>query len=864
VQPPSTSTYRLQLRQGVGLREARALVPHLHRLGVGALYLSPPWTAVKGSTHGYDVTDPATVDPQVGSMQEFLDLSAALRRRGMGLVVDVVPNHMAATPENPWWRDVLRKGKRSAYARWFDVDWTQQPIPLPVLQEPLRTLRRQGRVALRVAADGLWADVDGQAWPLSCASAAAWLRTASDQAGRWQTEFLAAARSATEAQLVDRMWRLATGEAGPVLAARLSSADPLRVLARQAYRLVPWRDGLRRLAYRRFFDVDGLVGLRMEDAGACAAVHALPIAWARAGIVTGLRVDHIDGLRDPAAYLASLSASAPVPVWVEKILGGGERLPGWPVAGTTGYDAAAALAGLFVPPDGLARLTDAFRDGTGQPSWESTLQASKGDVLATTFQPEMAALAHGLCRLAPGLSQAAARKAIVAVTLALRQYRTYAAAGSALAAADREAIAAAIAEARGRVPRRAVDAVEAVLLRPQSREAHAWRAAWQQRSGAVAAKGVEDCALYRWTPLAALGDVGSDPSRATSVQAWHVDNAQRLARSPWSMTAGTTHDSKRSEDVRLRLAGLAEDAEAWLGLQESWRHAVDARLDGLPALEGLVFQTVVGLWPLVGPADAALTQRLAAYAVKAAREARHGTSWLEPDDGLEDRIRAFVAAAVQGPKPPGWHPFVRDVQRAGFANSLSAATLRLLAPGVPDLYQGDESWNGLLVDPDNRHPVPPGALAKALDAAWAAPWPDLLAAWRDGRLKTRIVSSLLRLRRLRPALFIDGEYVPIPAEGPRAGHVVAFARRRGAGWCVAAAARWTLRLPARADGRIHPRAWTATTIQLPDGAPRAWRDALSGRFVDAADGTLDLSMLWADVPCAALESGPPEGGPLIP
>jgi (1->4)-alpha-D-glucan 1-alpha-D-glucosylmutase len=771
-----TSTYRLQLTAEQDFDAAAALVPYLAGLGVDALYVSPVLTAAPGSTHGYDVADPTVVSAVLGGEEGRQRLLAALRTAGMGLVVDIVPNHLGVgVPHaNPWWWDVLRLGEASAYARYFDIDW--------------RTPGAAGRVLLPVLADSPAALDD--------------LRVADG-----------------ELRYFDKRYPLAPGTA--------DLGDAKAVHEAQHYRLVPWRTSDQN--YRRFFAVSDLAGIRVEDAAVFDATHAEIVRWAQAGELVGLRIDHPDGLADPAGYLTRLRAAVGPEVWllVEKILEPGEALPDWPVAGTTGYDAMAEVDGVLVDPAGEAGFTVLDERLTGVPTvWHDLVHDCKLDVATGMLAAEVrraARLAAEVPDAAPALAELAA---------CFEVYRSYLPAGSehldpamAAAAARRSDLAAAL------------DALSPRLRDPADELA----SRFQQISGAVMAKGVEDTAYYRWTRFVAANEVGGDPARFGLAPADFGSALVKRARQhPAGMTSLSTHDTKRAADVRARLAVLAELPDEWAQVVDRWETLAPTPD---PALGHLLWQTVAGSWPIE-------RERLQAYLTKAIREARTRTSWNDPDAGFE---AAMAAAADATYDNEALHAdvsaFVDQITPYGWSNSLSATLLQLAMPGVPDTYQGTELWDKSLVDPDNRRPVD-FAARSALLAAVDAGWPDRLPPVdATGAAKLLVVSRVLRLRRDRPGLFTD--VLPLVAEGEAAEHAVAFGRGGGSdgvgegrGGIVAVATR----LP---YGLRQAGSWRATTLSLP--AAGRWTDAITGRSFTGAEPP--LADLLDRYPVALLVTG---------
>ncbi|MEU9509977.1 malto-oligosyltrehalose synthase [Micromonospora sp. NPDC048170] len=754
--PRVGATYRVQVRPGFDLDATAGLADYLADLGVTHLYSAPLLTAAPGSAHGYDVVDHRAVSPELGGEAARLRLLRALRAAGLGLVVDIVPNHagVAVPAANPPWWDVLRRGRGSAYAGWFDVDWDRGRLLLPVLADTPDALD-----ALELADGGL--------------------------------------------RYHEHRFPLADGT---------GEGSPREVHDRQHYELVSWRRGDAELTYRRFFAVSGLAGLRVEDPEVFAATHELVLRWAAAGEVDGIRVDHPDGLRDPAAYLARLRAAAPA-AWlvVEKILEYGEDLPDWPVHGTTGYDALAAVCGLFVDPDAQGDFTALDTHLVGRhTSWPDLIHDTKLAAATRLLSAELTRLAA----LAGDVDPEAARAALAELAAAFPVYRGYPLHGA-------RHLAAARAEAGRRRPdlTGALDAVARRLRDPDDELAERFG----QFTGAVMAKGVEDTAYYRWSRFVALNEVGGSPVHFGVPPAeFHRFAAARQARWPASMTTLSTHDTKRSEDVRARLAVLSELPGRWADLVSRW--AARAPLPD-PAFAHLLWQTAVGAWPIG-------RERLHAYAEKAAREASVATSWADPDPVFERALHAVVDAMYDDAELRAeLTAFADEIAPAGWSNSLGQKLVQLAMPGVPDVYQGTELWDNSLVDPDNRRPV---------DFAVRR---DLLARLDDGRLppvdaggaaKLLVVSRTLRLRRDRPELFTG--YRPVPARGRAGRHAVAFDR----GGAVAVATRLPLGL-ARAGG------WGDTTLSLP---VHEAIDLFTGRVYSG--GETALADLLATCPVALL------------
>jgi (1->4)-alpha-D-glucan 1-alpha-D-glucosylmutase len=794
-----TSCYRLQLSPDFTLEDARRAAPYLRDLGVGDLYLSPILATRPESAHGYDVTDPTRVRPEIGGEPALRALAAEAGRLDMGLLVDIVPNHMAADHRNPWWWDVLRLGRDSPHAGVFDIDWEAPG--------------REGKVVLPV--------LDGQPGELI-------------QRGELRLEQEAGAAALA---YFDRRFPLAPGSLEQL------GADVAALAAGQHYRLCDWREAPAAVNYRRFFDISDLVAVRAEREEVFALTHGLLLDLLREGIVTGLRVDHVDGLADPAAYLARLAeATGGAYVVVEKILARDETLPAeWATEGTTGYDFLALAGGLFVDPDGAEHLRRGHRRLTGlPPAFAEVAEAARRRVLAELFPADLdhAARLGDAADLSPG-APAALRQALAELTVQMGVYRTYADDGGLgpegrrwLADAAAAAAPALEADAAARL-----DAIVRAIAEPSERTLPFVRR-WQELTGPVAAKGVEDTALYVDTHLVARNEPGCEPGwPATGPGELH----RRLAvRGGHPLNATSTHDTKRSEDVRMRIAALSELPGEWEVRVERWRkqnRPFRRRPDAAPDAgeEWLLYQTLVGAWPLDVAARGTLPERIAAYMLKAVREAKLHTSWASPDPEYERDLGDFVAGVLD----PGNAAFLADldelarrVAAIGADASLALLVLKLAAPGVPDVYWGNELPDLSLVDPDNRRPVDFPAHARLLER--------LDHDSGDGLEKLAVTARGLRLRRREPALFADGAYVPLEASGLRAAHVVAFARVHGGRWVVAAVPRLTAGIDE----------WGDTRLALPAEAPDAWEHELSGREVHGREPL--VSELFAAVPAALL------------
>ena len=736
-----SSTYRLQIRPQFPLADAAALVDYLTDLGVGAVYLSPILRAVEGSDHGYDVADHRTVDPARGGEAGLSAVTAAASAAGLDVVVDVVPNHagVADAAQNPAWWDLLEHGQNSEFASWFDVEWTRTPLMLPVLGDDVDPAREFTIVPSKRTGSGFELHYYDKAFPLA---------------------------------------------AGTVTSA---TDDVVAVLGRQHYRLAGYRAADEEQNYRRFFAVTDLAGLRVEDPDVFAATHEVLLRRVRSGEITGLRIDHPDGLVDPGGYLDRLRSAAP-DAWitVEKILEPGEVLPPqWPVEGTTGYDALTEIANVLTDPAAADAFTATYTAVAGdRRSFADHVVDGKRGVATTILHAEVLRLA----RLAGDV--AGADDALLELAVAFPVYRSYEPLGD-------EYLNEAVESARARNP--AVgDALDALL--PRLRDpGDELCARFQQVTGAIMAKGVEDTAYYRYTRALWLNEVGGDPATfGAPLAEFHAAQQRRQADAAASMTTLSTHDTKRGEDVRARLSVLAELPEEW--------NTVARELDRVHPVPNKAFGLL--LWQTFLGAGFIERERMHAYAEKAMREANDGTNWRDPDADFEAAVHTAVDAGYDDPAVRGPLQSLMDTIGApGRVNALSAKLIALTMPGVPDVYQGTELWEDSLVDPDNRRAVDFDARRALLAGLDGLPPVD-----ESGAAKLLLVTRALHARRERPELF--GSYTPLSGQGTAGEHLIAYDR----GGAVALATRLPLQLGA-AGG------WKDTSLDLPDGE---FVDALTG------------------------------------
>ena len=914
--PPAIplATYRLQLRKDFGFDDAAGIVPYLKALGITHLYASPFLKARPGSTHGYDVVDFGALNPEFGGDAAFARMRDALASADIGLILDFVPNHMAVgTPDNGWWLDVLEWGQKSPHAASFDISWELLPyrpsggVLLPVLGQPYGDALTKGEIELKYDAEtgSFSAWYFDHRFPINPQRYADIVKTAvhaanagDETAGR---ALLAVAAdyarlgSPSYAQAPALKARLAAVESGAAVIERgLSAYRPdseagigllHRLLERQHYRLADWHLAVSSINYRRFFDINELAGLRVEDARTFRAMHELVARLIAAGELQGLRLDHIDGLLDPAQYTRRLGQlirnvrdsrdRRPFYIIVEKILADGEAMPALPnVAGTTGYEWLNVISRLLVDQAGRARLDALWREiEPNQSDFTRVAERSKIRVLDTLMASEFSVLVQLLGRVAAGhfttrdYSTDRLREALRLYVLEFPVYRTYVTAQQ-TSERDRATIADAIERARRRWQGTDADifdflrsALTLDLIRdgqPYSRpRVRKFALKMQQFTGPVTAKSLEDTAFYRYHALIGLNEVGGEPTApGLSIAQFHEKMAERARHASHGLTATATHDTKRGEDARLRILALSEIPELWAEHVAEWRR-LNAGLvqqtgrGRIPsaAHEYMLYQALIGAWPHQG-IDDDFVARIETYAIKAAREGKQQTNWFNPDEDYERGLRGFTRAILDQ-EMSGL--FVRSLglfaQRAallGALSSLAQLVLKAAVPGVPDFFQGTELWDLSLVDPDNRRPVDFSLRQRELESIGETPdWPALARDWRDGRIKLALARKLLALRNDLPALFQSGRYEPIEVAGPDRDRVLAFARSSGAARVLVAVARHCS--PLTDSGRHWPNNFRATLQFDCSGCS----DVLGGCAPEGLQ-RLELSGLFATLPVAVL------------
>ncbi len=956
--------------------DARKLVGYMRDLGIGAAYLAPFFRACRGSTHGYDVADPRQIDPQVGTEDDLKAFAEDLRRANLGLVLDVVPNHMGIDdPHNVWWQDVLENGPSSPHAEFFDIDWDppksalQGKILLAVLGDQFGKVLEAQQLQLIYEEQNFFVRYFNRRFPTDHHSWTPILKRVvehvspilvADNPQRMELESIVTAlehlpsRSGRSPDAVQERYRekeiarrrlanLVTGsiEVRDALSATLLEYnghpdDPPSFnlleafLNDQPYRLAYWRVATDEINYRRFFDVDTLAAIRVEQPSVFEEVHVAVFRFLQQGWVTGLRVDHADGLLDPQVYLETLrqrgqeqlAARADAPevsshtggtpyLIVEKILGLDESLPQeWPVDGATGYEFLNWLNGLLADRKGVSALRTAYVNFTRQ--WDSFAQVlfdSKRTILGSSLSSELYVLSNQLVRIADqhrwsrDFTRPSLHRALRDVVACFQVYRTYIRPGvDTVRDADRRRIKDAVRLARRRNAAMSpsfFDFIQTVLLledpagltddQRQARREFVLK--FQQVTGPIAAKGLEDTAFYRFYPLASLNEVGGDPALgAITPDQFHRLVQERKQGWPSAMSSTGTHDTKRGEDVRARLNVLSEIPEPWIAAIQRWQtmNAGSKReLDGVPSPDAneeyLIYQTLAGTWPLNPVDDSGWEQyvnRIVQYCEKAFHEAKTHTSWLSPDPEFDQAVAEFVRGILADRDSAfvgDMGKLVASIADAGFLNSLSQVLVKICAPGVPDFYQGVELWDFNLVDPDNRRPVDFAKrkqiladLKTASDDGLEAVSRDLLDKWPDERLKMFVTWRGLQTRQAHRDVF-EGDYIPLPVTGQRDVNVCAFARRSEGAWAVCIVPRLThaawndgaensnKNRAAQEPAWPHSWWWRETLVHLPAEAPQRWRHALSDRRLATGAGvqggqTLDAAEVFETFPVALLIS----------
>lgn len=875
-----TSTYRLQLHAGFTFDDAGRVADYLKRLGISHLYCSPYLQAAPGSKHGYNVVDQEKVNQELGGEEGLTRFSARLESLGLGQILDIVPNHMATGLENRYWWDVLENGPSSLYATWFDIDWhspevkLQNKILIPVLGDQYGRALTANQIRIEHDCDRFHVAYFDNIFPVAPRSLAIPLAKAAEYARNDTLSFIAdslarlPAPESTDQDAVllrhrdkkviyDLLHALcqehaetpaAIDRAVRELNANVDALDEF--LNQQNYRLAYWRTADQELGYRRFFDINTLIGLRVERQHVFDATHRRVLEWVERGAIDGMRVDHPDGLRDPEQYFQRLRERAPQ-AWIvaEKILEPDESLrPAWPIEGTTGYDFLNDCNGVFVDGEGLKELTEIYAGFTKQPvDFLAIAREKRLSVQQEALGSDVNRLANlfvAICennRDRRDYTRAEIRRALREVAAGYSVYRTYAAPDrDEITDEDRAAIDHAVAEAkehRADLDPALLDFIGDVLaLRARGGLETEFLLRFQQFTSPVMAKGVEDTALYCFNRMIGLNEVGSAPaSNGLSLEQFHHNGAARQAAHPSTMNALTTHDTKRSEDVRARLAVLTEVPSRWKAALARWAR-MNARLrsGAFPDrnTEYFLYQTLIGAWPIG-------VDRLWAYMEKAAREAKQQTNWIQPNKEFEEGLKNFIESILESREfIAELEGFVNRVLGPGRINSLAQTLIRYTFPGVPDTYQGSELWDLRLVDPDNRGPVDydaRSAMLAELEAGMDAA--GILSRMDSGMPKLWVAYRALHLRAAHPEWFgADAEYTALYAEGSKREHAIAYLR---AGRVATIVPRWNAKLGA---------GWAKTSIELPEGR---WRNLLTGESFEV--GRLQVQNLFAHFPVALLE-----------
>ncbi len=918
---PISATYRLQFNKDFTFQAATNLLDYLFDLGVTHVYASPIFRSRPGSSHGYDVIDPTRLNPEIGTEADFSLFHEGLRKRGMGLVLDVVPNHMSASSENAWWMDVLENGPASAYASYFDIDWhppsrnLDGKILLPVLGKPFGEVLEEQELKVVFLDGRLYVQYFESLFPLAPKSYArvvgrgiAKLKEKLGEDSPIYQEYTGIVAAMVSLTTPEPGWPGAIGQKRPqfeALRERLKQAvagnkdvqqffeanladfagkrrQPSsfalleRLLAEQFYVLTYWQNVNEEINYRRFFTITDLVGVRVEDPLVFDATHTLVKRLAEQPVIDALRIDHIDGLRDPLAYLNRLkeqlivspqtAEARPVSIFVEKILARREQLPpDWPAAGTTGYDFLNALNSFFIDPRGTRRIEDVYFGFIGKkPVYEDLLYQKKKLVMATLLGVEMRSLGHQLSllansdRYARDLSRTDLTQALVETTAYLPMYRTYIR-NLQLSSRDRGVIEQAILEAQERkfyLKPANFDFVRDVLLLrnrphllPEQREARlSFVMRWQQFTGPIMAKAFEDTFLYVYNPLISLNDVGGDPRPSMAASADFPAFVKTRVKSwPNSLNATTTHDTKRSEDVRARINVLSEIPKDWKLHLDRWarlnaKHARNVKGQRVPDRNDEIFlyQTLLGAWPLENDNCAQFMTRLEDYAIKATREAMVHTRWTVPNHAHENGVKRFVASILKCGKDnrflQDFTAFQKRIAYFGMLNGLSQTLLKIFSPGTPDFYQGSELWDLRLVDPDNRQPVDfskRNAMLESIRDAHASGGAfslsdELVKNWRDGRIKLYLIWKALNFRREHRALFDRGDFESVEVVGARKRNVAAFLRRYRREQALVIVPRWLAGANYSADQNGF---WGNTGIVLNESLSKYWTNVLTGEEV---------------------------------
>ena len=933
------ATYRLQFNKNFTFRQAREIVPYLDQLGISHAYASPYFQAGAESMHGYDITDHNKLNAAIGSREDYDAWVGELQAHGMGQIVDFVPNHMGINdPQSVWWQDVLENGPSSLYAPYFDIDWRplksdlHEKVLIPILGDQYGRVLERGELRVRFDAGSFSLNYFDHVFPIAPGTYRYILELALENLAEFRDEdFYAEFQSiltaleylprrtetdagriqerAREKEIIKKRLERRCAEAPPVLRAIEKAVETINghvgnprsfdrldeLLNAQSYRLAFWRVAAEEINYRRFFDVNDLAAIRVELPEVFDAAHKLLFEFVANGAVSGLRIDHPDGLYRPLEYFEKLQLRCAkalrialpkngraIYLIVEKILSGDEQLPrNWPVHGTTGYDFANQVAGVLVDHNAEGAITKIFKRFIGHSlHFGHLVYAKKRLVMRISLANEVNVLGNMVDRLSEqnrwfrDYTLEALARAVRETIACFPVYRTYLEPGKPVSPEDRAVIERAVAAAKRRNP--AIEESVFNFLRDlllfrfpenldeEQRAAHAeFVLKFQQFTGPIMAKGMEDTVFYIYNQLAALNEVGGEPHLfGLSVEAFHQRNLQRHRDWPASMLATSTHDTKRSEDVRARMLAISEIPQLWGRSMQKWRTAnrrFKKQIDEAEAPDAgeeyLLYQTLLGTWPVNvdgAPAQSVskeFVSRIQGYMTKALKEAKLNTSWIQPNENWDNAMQEFVARILEaGPRNkflPAFLPVAEEIARLGAINSLAQITIKFTAPGVPDLYQGTELWDDSLVDPDNRRPVDYARRREMLKQIENVPPGDLMRCWADGRIKLRLTQQLLNLRRDNAELFREGNYEPINFGGAFADCTIGFVRRHGQQASVVIVPRLSSRVGFPPVGER----WQDTHAILPSSLSDL-HDIFSDRELRAENSQLKLSEAMSQHPFA--------------
>ncbi|MFD2247321.1 malto-oligosyltrehalose synthase [Pontibacter ruber] len=900
-----SSTYRLQISPEFKLEHARRILPYLKELGISTVYAAPFFSAKSGSAHGYDVTNPHQINPEAGTLQEFQELAKEVQELGMGWLQDIVPNHMAFSPENEWLMDVLEKGPQSEFYTFFDIDFNHPDfkgkVMVPFLGEPLEKVLEQEQLKLQFTNKGFCISYFDSNYPLNLAGYETLLNQVAAKA---ETEAAGAALKAklhhlqmvTESDIIDgEGWKKAIAELHQtlhlhkelqtalkqVLQSINSDQNKLKELLEQQYFILCyWQDTEKQMGYRRFFTVNELICLAMERKDSFDKYHRLIKQLCDEKLVQGLRVDHVDGLYDPDTYLQRLRELAGEEVYliVEKILEGEENLPDyWPIQGNSGYDYLAWVSNLLTAQDGEEKLTNVYQNlvPDAAPDYEDLVFEKKRYILEHHMRGELQNLLRLLqtSNLMPQEQpEEQVREALTVLLAAFPVYRIYGSSfplpEGALPVVDK-----AFAEARRRAPQS-----EAALMHLRSlfeanehedeerkKQKLYFVMRTQQFTGPLAAKGVEDTTFYNYNRLIALNEVGNSPAIfSLSREEFHERMKYKLETYPHSLNATATHDTKRGEDARTRLFTLSEIPDEWEKQAAQWMEIAEKNAREVKITRNdlyFLFQTLLGVMPMDGNVDDTLIQRLEEFLPKALREAKANSNWTEPNEKYEDALKGLTKQLLQKDEAfmASFKPFFKRVAHYGWLSSLTQTLLKLTCPGVPDVYQGCEFWDYSLVDPDNRRPVDYELRQQYLQEIRQQEKNDpqqlhqqLLQNPADARVKLYLLSKTLHLRRQMQELFSKGNYLPLTVIGSKENHAMAFARHYQGQWCLVVVPGLLASLVKEDELPLGEQVWGDTSIELPADLPQQWQHAFSQEEVKAEQNKLSLSTLLKTFPVALL------------